>query len=60
MEVLQALNQFNAKLSNRVLRHSLVRLNEFEEVVSAAIFKDDPKMVSSFVPIVEFQNASMT
>jgi hypothetical protein len=59
MEVVQSLRKISAKLLNCLLGQLLVLLDQLEKISASAILENNPEMVTSFIPIGEFQNMSV-
>ena len=56
MKVVQTLCKISPKLLNGLLGQFLVLLDQLEKIPTCAILEDNPEMVTSFIPIGEFQN----
>lgn len=59
MQVLECLDQFNAKQLHLEFWHLLVLFYELIEVMSTAILKDDPEMVPRLIPVVKLENSGV-
>ena len=51
MEVIEALSQVSAKLSDRVFGQLLILLYQLVEVSAGAVLKNDPEVVARLVPV---------
>jgi hypothetical protein len=47
------LSQISAKLFNRIFWQLFVLFDELEKIAASTIFKNDPEVVSGFIPVKE-------
>ena len=53
------MGQVPTKLLDRLLGQLFVLFNQLKQVATGTVLKNDPKMVSGLVPIVELENVSV-
>jgi len=56
VQIVQSLCQISPKFLDGFFRQLSVLLNELEEIASSAVLKNDPKVISGFVPVIEIQD----
>jgi hypothetical protein len=56
VQIVQSLRQISAKFLDGFFRQLSVLLDELEEITSSTVLKNDPKMISGFVPVIELQD----
>jgi len=56
VQIVQSLRQISPKFLDGFFRQLSVLLDELEEIASSTVLKNDPKMISGFVPVIELQD----
>ena len=56
MQIVQALSQISTKLLNGFLRQLFILFDQLIEVTASAIFKNDPEMIASLIPVIKLKN----
>ena len=59
MQVVESLSQVSSKFLQSGFRQLLVLFDKLEKVTTSAVLKDNPQMVPSFIPVVEFEDMSV-
>ena len=59
VQVVETLGQVSTKLLDRLLGQLFVLFNQLKQVATGTVLKNDPKMVSGLIPIVELENVSV-
>jgi hypothetical protein len=59
MQVVESLSQVSSKFLQSGFRQLLVLFDKLEKVTTSAVLKDYPQMVSSLIPVVEFEDMSV-
>lgn len=58
-DVFWDLGILNLKILEKMNHYEFVLFDELHQIASRAVFKNDPQMISGFVPIVEFEDIEM-
>ena len=59
MKVVESLSEIAAELLNSIFWKLLVLLDQLKQVTSGTVFKNNPQMVSRFVPVKKLQDVSI-
>ena len=56
MQVVQSHCQVSSELLDCILREILVLFDDLIQIATGAVLEDDPEMVPSLIPVVEFEH----
>ena len=59
MQVVKPLSKISTEFLNRSFWKLLVLFDNLEQITTSTILKDDPEVISRFVPIVELENVAI-